>query len=97
MNKQTEDIRFFTDNLGISKYPVVDTRGSLVQNVLALVGLHSQAELERCAQYLKGKIMAFGRSLDGKCMVIQEQARTQTPLPPVPSGLSKGILIELQA
>lgn len=94
MNKQTDDIRFFTDNLGISKYPVVDTKGSRVQNALALVGLHSQAELERCAQYLKGKIMAFGRSLDGSCMIIPEYTQSQQA---APAGLAKGILVELQA
>lgn len=94
MNKQTEDIRFFTDNLGIAKYPVVDTKGLRIQNVLALVGLHSQVELERCAQYLKGKIMAFGRSLDGSCMVLPEYNQSRQS---APAGLSTGILIELQA
>lgn len=94
MNKQKDDIRFFTDNLGISKYPVVDAQGSRIQNALALVGLHSQVELERCAQYLKGKIMAFGRSLDGSCMVIPECSQSRQA---VPAAQAKGILIELQA
>ena len=99
MNKQIDDIKFFTENLGVSEYPVVDLSGSLLSNALALVGLYSQAELEMCAQYLKGKVMAFEKTIDGKFMMLQQRSAQNFADENLnyKGIMARGVLVELTA
>lgn len=99
MNQQQwEKLQFFKDNLGLSVYPVADLAGNLMGNMMALVGLQSQAELERCAQYIKGKIAHFRKSVDGHVLLVQDDAAAKAARrrrPIYPSAVARGVLIEL--
>lgn len=99
MNQQQwEKLQFFKDNLGLSLYPVADLAGNLIGNMMALVGLQSQSELERCAQYIKGRIVQFRRNVDGSFLLTQDEHldksnRRRKAIYPAP--LSRGVLIEI--
>jgi hypothetical protein len=99
MNQQQwEKLQFFKDNMGLSLYPVADLAGNLMGNMMALVGLQSQTELERCAQYIKGKIADFRKSVDGSVLLVQEEASAKIGKRRraiYPSPVSRGVLIEL--
>lgn len=102
MNKQLEDIQFFTDNLGVSSSPVVNFDGSGLPGMIALTGLWSQVELELCAQFLNGQIVTFEHTGGGKYMMLKEHnqgkktecstAGTKVQL----NGITRGILVSLQ-
>lgn len=96
--QQWEKLIFFKENLGLRLYPVADFAGNLMNNMMALVGLQRQSELERCAHYIKGRIVHFRESRDGQCLLVTEENGIYVHDPryaSAPSISAPGVLIDL--
>ncbi len=81
MKNNAQHIKEYVRQHGFVYYPIMSQDGAIDNGAFAILGLHSTAELVRCADHLHGMIMPFLLEEDRHAARIQTDNTTEHSLP----------------
>ncbi|MFA6151114.1 MAG: hypothetical protein WC716_07335 [Chitinophagaceae bacterium] len=81
MKNNAQHIKEYVRQHGFDYYPIISQDGAIDKGAFAILGLHSTAELVRCADHLHGMIMPFMVEEDRHAARIQTDNTTEHSLP----------------
>lgn len=81
MKNNAQHIKEYVRQHGFDYYPIISQDGAIDKGAFAILGLHSTAELVKCADQLHGMIMPFLLEEDLHAARIQTDNTTAYSLP----------------